>query len=914
MIKKKILSSILIGLLAFSTGAQSVIASIPLLTESIEENGGRIEESDLSLDEIIEEDFVDSNGGLSNIFINYIDDKLIIFSDKMTSSMTLNIDEEIFNSVVYEEYIELAIPLSDIENPNAVLELIIHNSGEESIEIAAELSTIMRKIDSIISFDKEATQTIENSNINLEQDSAEDNKLEELNDPGNSIEIADNKDSEGPIESIDNKIENNVDSNNKLENSTEETTISDVRVSSSKTTDIIPEHISNGVELSYTTIIGASGFSLDSLPWGTPGYKKIDNTTSLLNQEVVVRQQTRNGEYVLIEHENVLKGWVDRRALREPQIGNLKQSKSTLYSVEISAGQYSVDTLPWGTPGYQRLTRTNSYINQEVNVIRQTNNKEYSLLEDKKGTLLGWVDNRALSPVAEKISDGISVNYQTTVGIGGFTIDTLPWGRKGYLRVDNTLAYENQQINVVQETKNGQYVLIKSNDKLIGWVDRRSLRMPQTGNLNLSSKVYFDAEIIGEKFTIDSLPWGTAGYQRIDSTKNHIGNEVKVVRQTKNGNYFLVEKNDQLLGWIDHRAIKSKYEIGMVKNSIPVDYTTSISKGGYSVDTLPWGVNGFQRIMWSHQYVNKNVNVRYEYGAYALIEQNGLSLGWIDKKALSHVPKLKSNQVGSPVNYSAHLKTGYSIDTLPWGMTGFEKISKTSFYNGEKASVIRHFGGYALVKVGGKLLGWVDRKSLQLPVVFIDPGHGGKDPGAHGWLNGKKILEKDLNLSISLKIRDRLKDEGYKVLMSRENDVSMSRLDRARMANNSDAEIFISIHHNAMPFGYDSVNGIETIFYSPSPSYPTKINKDMHNDPNRLRNSERLAHSVQDSLIASTNAKYRRVFGGAYEVVKEVAMPGIIPEFGFMTNQNELKKITTSSYQELLVRGLVSGVNNYFNN
>ncbi|WP_343754471.1 N-acetylmuramoyl-L-alanine amidase [Alkalibacterium iburiense] len=199
-------------------------------------------------------------------------------------------------------------------------------------------------------------------------------------------------------------------------------------------------------------------------------------------------------------------------------------------------------------------------------------------------------------------------------------------------------------------------------------------------------------------------------------------------------------------------------------------------------------------------------------------------------------------------------------------------------------------------------------------IVFIDPGHGGQDPGARGTLNGRTINEKDLNLSMSLKLRDALRAQGYNVIMSRENDKTISMVERARMANNTDADIFISIHHNSMGVGNSSVHGIETIYYKPSSNYPPIINQAMHNNAHRIAESKKLAHSVQNSLISQTNAHYRRVFGGAYVVVRETTMPAIIPELGFMSNTAELRKVTDPSYQNQLLRGLVNGVNHYFNN
>lgn len=203
------------------------------------------------------------------------------------------------------------------------------------------------------------------------------------------------------------------------------------------------------------------------------------------------------------------------------------------------------------------------------------------------------------------------------------------------------------------------------------------------------------------------------------------------------------------------------------------------------------------------------------------------------------------------------------------------------------------------------------------PVIYLDPGHGSSDRGAY--YGG--IAERDINLQVSNKVAVHLKNAGYNVIMSRdskENSYSSnSRTDlfsRAEKANELGVDIFVSVHHNAMPWN-SGVAGIETYYYGVEASYPPLPgNKDSHNDPARIASSRILANSIHKELINSTNAKDRGVRQGAYVVVRETKMPAVLLELGYMSNSNELKKLTSDSYQDTLANSIFKGINAYFGN
>ncbi|HEL1808743.1 TPA: GBS Bsp-like repeat-containing protein [Streptococcus suis] len=193
--------------------------------------------------------------------------------------------------------------------------------------------------------------------------------------------------------------------------------------------------------------------------------------------------------------------------------------------------------------------------------------------------------------------------------------------------------------------------------------------------------------------------------------------------------------------------------------------------------------------------------------------------------------------------------------------------------------------------------------------VYIDPGHGGRDSGA----SYGGVHEKNLALSVSNKLRENLLQYGINVLMTRTGDYDVDfKTERSRMTNASNADLFISIHFNATGAGVSNATGIETYWYQYNPEYQPKINKEMHNNPTRLAESEILANKVQESLLKETGAVNRGVRRETFAVLRETAIPAILVELGFMDNPSELQVIKQDSYHTRLAKALAQGVMNWY--
>mgnify|MGYP005756882741 FL=1 len=176
--------------------------------------------------------------------------------------------------------------------------------------------------------------------------------------------------------------------------------------------------------------------------------------------------------------------------------------------------------------------------------------------------------------------------------------------------------------------------------------------------------------------------------------------------------------------------------------------------------------------------------------------------------------------------------------------------------------------------------------------IAIDPGHGGNQPGAvYPDKNGENVQEKDLTLPMSLMLADILEDRGYNVVLTRTGDDSVSLADRAKMANAAQAEVFVSIHCNALD--RTDYEGIFTYYY-----------------PNSTRGAA-LAKQVQAGVVAATGGIGRGTPSANFQVLRETTMPAVLVETGFMSCPAELARLCDPDYQQQIALGIADGVEAY---
>ena len=175
-------------------------------------------------------------------------------------------------------------------------------------------------------------------------------------------------------------------------------------------------------------------------------------------------------------------------------------------------------------------------------------------------------------------------------------------------------------------------------------------------------------------------------------------------------------------------------------------------------------------------------------------------------------------------------------------------------------------------------------------LVIVDAGHGGYDGGAEA--NG--VLEKNLNLEISYKLKDELILRGYTVYLTRPEDEFVGLNERASLANRQDDPVcLISIHQNSLDEEEGSASGLESWTY------------------NREGCIE-LGDAVAEAVSKKTGTRNRGTRTRTNLVVtSKTTMPAIIFECGYVTDAEEAKKLADDKYQELIVEGIVDGIDQF---
>lgn len=199
--------------------------------------------------------------------------------------------------------------------------------------------------------------------------------------------------------------------------------------------------------------------------------------------------------------------------------------------------------------------------------------------------------------------------------------------------------------------------------------------------------------------------------------------------------------------------------------------------------------------------------------------------------------------------------------------------------------------------------------SSHSPVIYIDPGHGGDDPGASFY----GVRERDLNLNVSSILKNELEARGYTVVLSRNTNVFIELEDRAKEANRLGADIFISVHHNSMGGG-GTARGIETFIHhriSSGFGQETNRNNFEMNDI-RIKESLLLADYIHNDLIRSTGMNNRGVKGNNYSVLRNTDIPAVLLELGFMDNRTESSIIKQVTYQTKASKAIADGIDKYF--
>ncbi|MEE8474953.1 MAG: N-acetylmuramoyl-L-alanine amidase [Myxococcota bacterium] len=239
---------------------------------------------------------------------------------------------------------------------------------------------------------------------------------------------------------------------------------------------------------------------------------------------------------------------------------------------------------------------------------------------------------------------------------------------------------------------------------------------------------------------------------------------------------------------------------------------------------------------------------------------------------------------------------------------------------------------------GGETLVWPSRgrRGGRLPsdlrpvrTVIIDPGHGGRDPGATGY---QGLREKDVALRLARALGKELETKGFRVVYTREDDRTIGLEERTAIAEANRGDVFVSLHANSAP--RRSVSGIETYYLDQEnerhslrvAARENGIDRDQVNELQktltRLRVSEasvqsrRLATFVHQQVVTGVGDKYGKIRDlgvkkGPFYVLFLSNMPAILVEAGFLTNRREARRLRNGDYLDGIAAQIATGLVRY---
>ncbi|TES57688.1 hypothetical protein E2L07_01420 [Halalkalibacterium halodurans] len=245
--------------------------------------------------------------------------------------------------------------------------------------------------------------------------------------------------------------------------------------------------------------------------------------------------------------------------------------------------------------------------------------------------------------------------------------------------------------------------------------------------------------------------------------------------------------------------------------------------------------------------------------------------------------------VGRVTTASLHLREEPSSNSTSLGKLKMNDVVEIYEYEG-KWALIKQNDSWAYIHSDYLAIRDMNQKNLQDVVITIDPGHGGKDPGT----NGHGLQEKDIVLDVGLVLEKKLKELDAKPILTRSDDRFIELNDRAKIANNANASVFVSIHANSAVSS--SANGLESYWNS---AYSNE-------------ESEELAEKINKRLVEELGMKDRGVKEANFAVIRQSNMPSVLVELGFVTNSGDAEIMKQSEFNEKAASAILEGIKDYY--
>ncbi len=207
------------------------------------------------------------------------------------------------------------------------------------------------------------------------------------------------------------------------------------------------------------------------------------------------------------------------------------------------------------------------------------------------------------------------------------------------------------------------------------------------------------------------------------------------------------------------------------------------------------------------------------------------------------------------------------------------------------------------------------RTMRPVKTIVLDAGHGGRDPGM---VNKRlKLQEKTLALDVVRRIEKILTRDGYRVVLTRKNDTFVELGERPGLANRLGADVFVSVHFNAVASNVENVSGTET--YTMTPQFQRSAGDNSRGSMDGIANpgnendhwNSLLGYHLHRSLVNDLKTSDRGLKRGRLAVLRLAKCPAVLVEAGFVTNTAEARKIATADYRQKIAEAVAAGVKQY---
>lgn len=314
--------------------------------------------------------------------------------------------------------------------------------------------------------------------------------------------------------------------------------------------------------------------------------------------------------------------------------------------------------------------------------------------------------------------------------------------------------------------------------------------------------------------------------------------------------------------------------------------------------------------------------MRFVLMLFLALVANALPLQAVEWQVLKHDGReyLSFDNMASFYGMSAPRRTGNAAVMMLGSRNVRGEVGSPDFFINNLKFIL----SYPVVEIGNRLcVSRMDLVKIIEPVlrpsrikggqpvdtIILDPGHGGHDQGAGGGVS----REKDYTLDTAKRARLRLMQAGFKVYLTRTTDVFIPLEERVRFANNYPNALFVSIHFNSSGNG----TGIETYTLAPR-GVPSMMAdgprvSDLQECKGNSRDAENiaLATATHASLIVRSRMFDRGIKRARFVVIRDITIPGVLIEGGFLTNAYDLRMINTPEYREQLAASIVEASLNY---